>query len=132
MKNLLAIPVGLLLTTVISAGCNKKDHKLHDVSFFTRSPQRTQVLYINNVEKGTLDYFATEPQCGQQFSKDGPQPLKLQLPSGTYAISGRNAQGQITSSAEVTLSEQFKGVSGRLGGTSVTSTASCVIIGLSE
>ncbi len=134
MKKLSALSAGLALMTTGLISCNKddcNDNTIYNVSFFTPENQGAHTLYIDNIEKGTLNYFATAPQCGQ-LSNEGSQPLKLQLPAGTYFISARNGQGQVTTSANITISKTITRVAGEMGGTSVSSEESCVVIGLWE
>jgi hypothetical protein len=131
MKNKSVISFGLALAAFSFFGCNKSDDQIYEVNFFTSKANGVHTLYIDGVQKGALDYFPEPPECGQQFA-DGAKPLKAQLPSGTYSITGRNAQGHVTTQATVTLSESVFGTSGGTGGTYGSKNKNCVIIGLSE
>ena len=133
MKKLSAVSVGLALITTVLSSCTKDEcaSAVFDASFYTSNPQGVYTLYIDNVEKGTLHYFATAPQCGQTFD-EASSPLKLRLPSGTYALTARNPQGQIVSAGKITICKYSGGTSGGIGGINMFSTESCVTVGLFE
>ncbi len=131
MKTLSAISLSLALAATSFVGCDKADDTLYDVSFFTSKAQGVHTLYIDDVEKGALEYSSAAPQCGGATS-DGAVPLKLQMPSGTYVIKGRDAQGKVTTFAEMTISEKTTRGSGNIGGMSISKHESCVVVGLSE
>ena len=130
MKNILKIALVPVLVILLLTQCNKADNsKIFNANFYTTTATTKVYLYLDDVYKGELPYFATTPSC-RAFDGDGYGPLSFQLPSGEYHLVGKDAQGEIVSESTIKISRNKMHVSGRLGGSGLSSNDDCLMIGV--
>ncbi len=132
MKATISSGLALVFALLLIIGCKKEDpNAVFNTSFFTTRANGRLSLYVDDVYKGDLPYFSTEPVCGGQNS-DGQLPLTMQLKTGEYRITGKDSTGRVISSGTVRIGTCRTGASGGIGGQSLSASGSCVIIGLFE
>lgn len=68
----------------------------------------------------------------RSFPSDGPKPLNMQLQSGEYKITGKDAGGKELSSSVIRISANRLRSTGSLGGVSMDDNGSCLTIGLTK
>ena len=130
MKRYIVITLSFAFVALLFTQCNKRDSgKIFNANFYTTQSTVKLTLYVDDVAKGVLPYFAQAPQCAAGYG-DALKPLNLQLKSGRYRIDGKNEAGQVVSSGVIQISEDRMSTSGILGGQSLNNTGDCLAIGL--
>jgi|GEM_PF-3067097 len=132
MKHYAVVIVASLFAVIVFTQCTKRDSgKIFNANFYTTNATGRLTLYVDDIDKGMLPYFALAPQCGAEYA-DGIKPLNLQLKSGKYKIVGKNEAGQVISSGIIQIGSDQMSSSGSLGGQSVANSGDCLAIGLWE
>lgn len=130
MKRYIVNTLSFAFVALLFTQCNKSDSgKIFNANFYTTQSTVKLTLYVDDVAKGMLPYFAQAPECVAGYG-DAIKPLNLQLKSGQYRIDGKNEAGQVITSGVIQISNDRMYTTGILGGQSLVNNGDCLAIGL--
>ena len=131
MKKMLLFAPAALLTALLFTACTKEKNRVFNANFYTSEPNTQMFLYIDDVYQGQLAFFQNKPECGGSAG-DGPKLLGMQLNSGEYKVTGKNAQGTVLSTAVIRLRANSLGSTGNVGGIRMEDNGSCLTVDLTK